>query len=88
MKIYVLTVIDENQEEFATVTTDLYANPEDALEAYSKAFDEAQEKEKDYDKPYRHREIATDTPYRYYKISNERIPYDSITIELEAKELN
>ena len=81
MKIYTLTIIKETQELNAEVNTTLYANAEDAIEAYNKAFDEAKAKFENYEEDD---EIATDTPYRWWSIYD---PFDRITIELDTKEV-
>lgn len=87
MKIYTLTIIKETQELNAEVQTTLYANPEDAIEAYGKAFDEAQAEAENYEEMYEDDEIATDTPYRWFSIYDEEGSYDRITIELDTKEV-
>lgn len=87
MKIYTLTILKESQEFYAEVTTTLYAKPEDAIEAYNKAFDEAREKAESYEDVCTDDEIATDTPYRWFSIYDEAGSYDRITIELDAKEV-
>ncbi len=87
MKIYTLTIIKETQELNAEVITTLYAKPEDAIEAYNKAFDEAQTEATNYEAAEEDDEIATDTPYRWFSIYDEEGSYDRITIELEAKEV-
>ena len=87
MKIYTLTIIKETQELNAEVKTTLYANSEDAIEAYNKAFDEAQAEAENYEDVNTDDEIATDTPYRWFSIYDEAGSYDRITIELEAKEV-
>ena len=88
MKIYALTIIKETQELNAEVTTTLYAKPKDAIEAYNKAFDEAQAEAESYEDVYADDEIVTDTPYRWFGIYDEEGSYDRITIELDAKEVN
>lgn len=84
MKIYSLTVTRETPDEFAEVTTTLYANPEDAIEMYGKVFDEAMAY---YTDAWQDDEIATDTPYRWWRICDTGGSYGSITIELDAKEV-
>lgn len=87
MKIYTLTVIKETRDECAFVSTTLYANPEDAIEAYNKAFDEANSEAESYTTVREDDEIATDTPYRWWSIYDMDDGYDRITIELDAKEV-
>ena len=87
MKIYTLTILKESQDFYAEATTTLYAKPEDAIEAYNKAFDEARVKAESYENAYEDDEVATDTPYRWFSICDEKGSYDRITIELEAKEV-
>lgn len=87
MKIYTLTIIKETQELNAEVTTTLYANPEDALQAYSDAFGDARAEAMNYEAVEEDDEIATDTPYRWWSIYDEEGSYDRITIELDAKEV-
>lgn len=87
MKIYTLTVIKEAMDEFATVKVNLYANPEAAVEAYNKAFDEAQAEAEDYKDVNTDDEVVTDTPYRWFAIYDDGGSYNRITIELDAKEV-
>lgn len=87
MKIYTLTIIKETQELNAEVQTTLYANPEDAIEAYNKAFDEAQAEAEGYEDVCTDDEVATNTPYRWFSIYDEEGSYDRITIELDTKEV-
>ena len=87
MKIYTLTITKETQELNAEVTTTLYANPEDAIEAYNKAFDEAQAEAEGYEEMWEDDEIATDTPYRWWSIYDMEGSYDRITIILDTKEV-
>jgi hypothetical protein len=87
MEIYILTIIKETQELNAEVITTLYAKPEDAIEAYNKAFDEAQTEAKNYETGCEDHEIVTDTPYRWWSIYDEDGSYDRITIELDTKEV-
>lgn len=87
MRIYTLTIIKETQELNAEVTTTLYAKPEDAIEAYNKAFDEAQKEAEDYKEIHEDDEIVTDTPYRWWSICDMEGSYDRITIELDTKGL-
>lgn len=87
MKIYTLTIIKETQELNAEVNTTLYAKPEDAIEAYNKAFDEAQAEAKNYEAVCEDHEIVTDTPYRWWSIYDIEGSYDRITIELDTKEV-
>lgn len=87
MEIYILTIIKETQELNAEVTTTLYAKPEDAIEAYNKAFDEAQAEAKNYETVCEDNEIVTNTPYRWWSIYDEDGSYDRITIELDTKEV-
>ena len=87
MKIYTLTIIKETQELNAQVTTTLYAKPEDAIEAYNKAFDEAQAEAENYEDVGSDDEIATNTPYRWFSIYDEEGSYDRITIELDSQEV-
>ena len=87
MNIYTLTVIKETYDECAEVTTTLYGKPEDAIEAYNKACDEAKIEAKSYSTTSEESEIATDTPYRWWGIYDEDNGYDRITIELDTKEV-
>lgn len=87
MKIYTLTIIKETQELNAEVTTTLYVNPEDALQAYSDAFENARAEAMNYETVEEDDEIATDTPYRWWSIYDEEGSYDRITIELDTKEV-
>ena len=87
MKIHVLTIIKETQELNAEVITTLYANPEDAIGAYNKAFDDAQAEAENYENVNTDDEIVTDTPYRWFSIYDEEGSYDRITIELNIKEV-
>lgn len=87
MKIYTLTIIKETMDEPANVEIKLYANPEDAIKAYGNAFDEAQLEADGYEKMWQDDEIATDTPYRWWKVYDEGGNYSSITIELDTKEV-
>lgn len=86
MRIYTLTIIKETTDEFPTVETKLYANPEDAVEAYGKAFDDAQEIVNSYKDAHEDDEVATDTPYRWWR-AYDYLGIKSITIELEVKEV-
>ncbi len=87
MKIHVLTIIKETQELNAEVITTLYAKSEDAIEAYNKAFDEAQAEAEGYEDVCTDDEIVTDTPYRWFSIYDKEGSYDRITIELDIKEV-
>ena len=87
MKIYTLTIIKDSVYEPATAETKLYASSEDAIEAYNKAFDDARYESQFYEEAKEDGEVATDTPYRWWRIYNSRGDYSSITIELDAKEL-
>ena len=87
MNIYALTIIKEKVDDHAYVKTKLYAKPEDAIEAYNNAVDEAQEEAKNYGDVHETSEIATDTPYRWWSIYDLDGSYDSITIELDTKEV-
>ena len=86
MEIYMLTIIKETRDEQTEIETTLYANPEDAIEAYNKAFNEAQEEAKEYGRAWIDDEIATNTPYRWCQIC-DLDGWDCITIELEAQEV-
>ena len=88
MKIYTLTVTNETMEEHADVQVTLYSNPEDAIKAYNEAFDEAKSEAHWYEEAWEDDEVATDTPYRWWQICDLAGNNASITIELEAKELN
>ena len=87
MKVCTLTIIKEKVEEPVNVEIKLYAKPEDAIEAYNKAVDEAQEEAKFYDDVHEASEIATDTPYRWWSIYDIEGSYDMIAIELDTKEV-
>lgn len=87
MKVYTLTIIKEIDEEHAEVDTTLYANPEDAIEAYNQAFDEAKIAAREYEKVYEDHEVATDTPYRWWSVSDIHGYHEAITIELDTKEV-
>ena len=87
MKIYVLTIIKEPEEQQAMVQTTLYANPEDAIKAYNQAFDEAKQASENYEDAWEDHEIATDTPYRWWKICDRAGNYEGVTIELDTKEV-
>ena len=87
MKIYTLTVVRETQDRFADAETTLYANPEEAIEAYNQAFDEATREAQEYGDMWQDHEIATDTPYRWWRVADMAGTYDVITIELDTKEV-
>ena len=87
MKIYTLTITKETREEHASVETTLYANQEDAIEAYNKAFDDARASSVYYEEVWEDGEIATDTPYRWWQILDLVGDNDCITIELDTKEV-
>ena len=87
MKIHVLTIIKEPEEQQAMVQTTLYANPEDAIQAYNQAVDEAKQISKNYKDAWEDHEIATDTPYRWWQVCDRAGNYESITIELDTKEV-
>lgn len=87
MKIHVLTIIKEPEEQHAMVQTTLYANPEDAIRAYNRAFDEAKQASESYEDAHEDHEIATDTPYRWWQVCDRAGSYESITIELDTKEI-
>lgn len=87
MKIYTLTVVKEIIEDPADVEVKLYANPEDAIEAYNQAVDAAIEESKEYEKIYEDGEVATDKPYRWYGVSDLEGYNESIIIELDTKEV-
>lgn len=87
MKIYTLAIIREIDEEHADVDITLYANPVDAINAYSAAVDKAQIEAEEYEKIYEDKETATDKPYRWWGINDLYGYHESITIELDAKEV-
>ena len=87
MRIHTLTIIKETHDECAYVVTRLYEKPEDAIEAYNKAFDEAKIEAESYSEAREDDEVATDTPYRWWSIYDEDDCYDRITIELDTKEV-
>ena len=87
MQIYTLTIIREIIEEPADVNITLYANPEDGIKAYKKAVDAAQIEAEEYERAYEDDEVITDTPYRWYGISDLEGYNESIIIELHMKEV-
>lgn len=87
MKIYTLTIIKEIIENPADVEITLYANPKEAIKTYSVAVDKARIEAKEYEKPYEEKEVVTDTPYRWYGISDLAGYHESIIIELHEKEV-
>lgn len=87
MKIYTLTIVRENPDKFAETETTLYANPEEAIETYNRAFDEATKESQKYGDMWQDHEIATDTPYRWWRVADMAGNYDAITIELDTKEV-
>ena len=87
MKIYTLTTIRETTGEPAKVETKLYTKPEDAIEAYDKEFDDAEYDSQFYEYADEENEIATDTPYRWWRVYDMGGSYSSITIELDTKEV-
>lgn len=87
MKIYALTVMKETYDEPVKLTTTLYADPNKAVEAYGKAFDDARAEAAWYEELFEEHEIATDTPYRWWAICDLAGSSDRITIELDTKEV-
>ena len=87
MKIYTLTITKEEMAELANVETTLYANADDAIEAYNQAFDDAKYDSQFYEYPDDEHEIATDTPYRWWRVYDNGGSYSSVTIELDTKEV-
>lgn len=87
MKIYTLTIIKDSMDEPATAETRLYAKPEDAIKAYNKEFDDAKYDSQFYERARVADEIATNTPYRWWRVDDDGGSYSSITIELDAKEV-
>ena len=87
MQIYTLTIIREIIEEPADVDIALYANPEDGIKAYEKAVDAAKIEAEEYERAYEDDEVATDTPYRWYGVSDLMGYNESIIIELHMKEV-
>ena len=85
MKIYALTVVKELIESYPEVSVTLYETMEKALEAYNTAFDEALEISEEYEVAQDDHEIATER-YRWWRIYDLH-GTESITIELEAKEV-
>lgn len=86
MKIYVITMVIEKENEHPEVRLTLYTNLLDALNAYSKLIDEANEISDGYEMPCEDDEVAT-MEYRWWRIY-DGMGVDSVTIELEAKEIN
>ena len=87
MKIYTLTIVREIQDSFAEAETTLYINPEEAIQAYNQAFDEITKEAQEYEDMWQDHEIATDTPYRWWRVADMAGTYDVITIELDTKEV-
>lgn len=87
MKIHVLTIMKETYDEPVKLTTTLYADPNKAVEAYGKAFDDARAEAARYEELFEEHEIATDTPYRWWAICDLEGSSDRITIELDIKEV-
>lgn len=85
MEIYTLTITTECLNEFAHNDIKLYAKKDDVISAYEQAFDIAMERAKTFKNCKIDKEIATDKPYRYYRVYDIDNNYESITIELDTK---
>jgi hypothetical protein len=84
MKIYVITMVVEKEHEYPEVNVTLYATLSTALEAYSDIIDNIDIK--GYADACEEDEVAT-MEYRWWRVY-DNMGVDSVTIELEAKEVN
>ena len=83
MKVYTLTVITEKESEHPKVEITIYKDLVTALKAYSDTIDGVDTK--GYEEIWEEDEIAT-AEYRWWR-AFDRMGVDSVTIELEAKEV-
>lgn len=84
--ILIITNTKETTEDRPEVTVSVYRDMERAITAYNFAVEEARsEAEERYEWAHEDSEICTDS-YRYFRIE-EMYNYESITIEIQTKEI-